>query len=89
MSKSLLPMILPCCSTPQAVRVFKAVAHPLPGASAGERGVGCAVITRALLNAGKALGRSQTDLGVIIGKDHTSISRGLDPQTKSGEPAPF
>ena len=43
------------------------------------------VLTRALLNAGKALGLSQTDLGVIIGKDRTSISRGLDPHSKSGE----
>lgn len=44
-----------------------------------------AVLTKALLNAGKALGIAQTDLGKIIGKDRTSISRGIDPASKSGE----
>jgi hypothetical protein len=43
------------------------------------------VLGKALLNAGKALGLSQTEIGKIIGKDRTSISRGIDPEGKSGE----
>lgn len=43
------------------------------------------VLSRALLNAGKKMGLSQTDIGDVIGKDRTSLSRGLDPQSKSGE----
>ena len=44
------------------------------------------VLVEALSNAGKRLGLSQTDLGEIIGKDHSAISRGrLDPESKSGE----
>ncbi len=42
-------------------------------------------LSKAFLNAGKALGFSQTELGKIIGKDRTSIARGLDPQSKAGE----
>ena len=44
-----------------------------------------AVLSKALVNAGKALGVSQSDLGKVVGKDRTSIARGLDPRTKSGE----
>lgn len=44
-----------------------------------------AVLTRALVNAGKSLGIPQTQLGQIIGRDRTSISRGIDPDSKSGE----
>jgi hypothetical protein len=44
-----------------------------------------AVLARALLRAGKALGMSQADLGKVVGKDRTSIARGLDPGTKAGE----
>ena len=44
-----------------------------------------AVLSKALLNAGKVLGLSQADLGRVIGKDRTSITRGLDPKSKSGE----
>ncbi len=44
-----------------------------------------AVLSKALLNAGKALGMSQAQLGNVIGKDRTSISRGIDPDSKSGE----
>lgn len=44
-----------------------------------------AVLSKALLNAGRALGLSQAELGEIIGKDRTSISRGLDPSSKAGE----
>ena len=44
-----------------------------------------AVLSRALLNAGKAFGMSQTQLGKVIGKDRTSIGRGVDPASKAGE----
>lgn len=44
-----------------------------------------AVLSKALLNAGKALGMSQTQIGQAIGKDRTSLGRGLDPGSKSGE----
>ena len=43
------------------------------------------VLAKALINAGKHLGLSQADLGSIIGKDRTSLSRGLDPESKAGE----
>jgi hypothetical protein len=44
------------------------------------------VLTEALVNAGKALGMSQADLGAVIGKDRTAISRGrIDPGSKAGE----
>jgi hypothetical protein len=44
------------------------------------------VLTRALVKAGKALGLTQMDLGVIVGRDRTALSRGaLEPDTKSGE----
>jgi hypothetical protein len=43
------------------------------------------VLTKALLNAGRVLDLSQSALGEIIGKDRTSISRGLDPSSKAGE----
>ena len=42
-------------------------------------------LSKALVNAGKALGLSQAELGKIIGKDRTSLSRGLDPSSKAGE----
>jgi len=42
-------------------------------------------LSKALLNASKELGLSQTELGKIIGKDRTSISRGIDPESKAGE----
>ncbi|MBD3619086.1 MAG: DUF2384 domain-containing protein [Chromatiales bacterium] len=45
-----------------------------------------AVLTKALLNAGQALGLSQADLGRVVGKDRSVFSRGqLDPASKSGE----
>ena len=44
-----------------------------------------AVLSKALLNAGKALGMSQTQLGLVIGKDRTSIKRGIEPDSKAGE----
>jgi len=44
-----------------------------------------AVLANALLQAGRALGLSQSDLGEIIGKDRSSITRGIEPTSKSGE----
>ncbi|WP_373508539.1 antitoxin Xre/MbcA/ParS toxin-binding domain-containing protein [Thiocapsa sp.] len=46
-----------------------------------------AVLTKALLNAGRTLGLSQEALGDILGGDRSSIARGLDPDSKAGEPA--
>lgn len=44
------------------------------------------VLATALVNAGKQLDFTQADLGEIIGKDRSAISRGyLDPESKSGE----
>jgi len=43
-------------------------------------------LTKALLNAGKILGLTQDELGVIIGRDRTVFSRGgVDPDSKTGE----
>ena len=44
-----------------------------------------AVLAKALVNAGKALGLSRAELGEVVGKDRSSIARGLDPAGKSGE----
>jgi hypothetical protein len=44
------------------------------------------VLTRALVKAGKELGLTQSELGSIVGRDRTALSRGaLEPGTKSGE----
>jgi hypothetical protein len=44
------------------------------------------VLTRALVKAGKELGLTQADLGAIVGRDRTALSRGaIEPGTKSGE----
>ncbi|MBI5937490.1 MAG: DUF2384 domain-containing protein [Betaproteobacteria bacterium] len=44
------------------------------------------ILAEALGNAGKCLGMSQADLGEIIGKDRSAISRGrIDPASKAGE----
>ena len=44
------------------------------------------VLTRALVKAGKDLGLTQSELGSIVGRDRTALSRGaLEPDTKSGE----
>ncbi len=43
------------------------------------------VLASAFLNAGKALGLTQVELGRVIGKDRTSIARGLDEYSKAGE----
>lgn len=44
-----------------------------------------AVLSKALLNAGKALGLTQDEIGEVIGRDRSSLSRGLEPESKSGE----
>ncbi len=44
-----------------------------------------AVLSEALLNAGKALGMTQAQVGSVIGKDRTTLNRGLSPASKSGE----
>lgn len=45
-----------------------------------------AVLAEAFSNAGRLLGMSQADLGAVIGKDRTAVSRGrLDPDSKAGE----
>lgn len=44
------------------------------------------ILSEALLNAGKYLGMNQTQLGEIIGRNRTAISRGgIDPDSKAGE----
>jgi len=43
------------------------------------------VLTKALLNAGTALGLSRERLGEIVGRERTAFSRGLDPAGKAGE----
>jgi hypothetical protein len=44
------------------------------------------ILASALVNAGKELGLTQTELGAVVGRDRTALSRGqLDPQSKPGE----
>ena len=43
------------------------------------------VLTRAAANAARIFGLNRQELGRIIGRDRTSISRGIDPDSKSGE----
>lgn len=43
------------------------------------------VLSKAVLNAGQNLGLRREEIGRILGKDRSSISRGLDPDSKSGE----
>jgi hypothetical protein len=44
------------------------------------------VLVEALQNAGTQLGLKQSDLGRIVGKNRTAISRGqIDPASKAGE----
>ena len=44
------------------------------------------VLTQALVLAGKDLGLTQAELGAIVGRDRTALSRGaIEPDTKSGE----
>jgi hypothetical protein len=63
--------------------------HPVWSATAVADGFGlrpAEVLTRALVKAGKELGLTQADLGTIVGRDRTALSRGaLEPGSKSGE----
>lgn len=43
------------------------------------------VLSKALVNAAKALGLTQADVAKVIGKDRTSINRGINPDSKAGE----
>src|SRR5512141_706741 len=44
------------------------------------------VLGRALVRAGKELGLTQAELGTVVGRDRTAISRqSLEPTSKSGE----
>jgi hypothetical protein len=44
------------------------------------------VLSRALVKAGKELGLTQADLGAVIGRDRTALSRSaIEPASKSGE----
>lgn len=44
------------------------------------------VLAEALINTGKALGLTQAELGVAIGRDRTAISRGrVEADSKAGE----
>lgn len=43
------------------------------------------VLAKAFSNAGKALGISQSELGLIIGKDRSNFRTGIEPSSKSGE----
>ena len=44
------------------------------------------VLSEAFSNAGKTLGLTQADLGEIIGKDRSAVSRGsINPDNKDGE----
>ncbi|MCW8956154.1 MAG: MbcA/ParS/Xre antitoxin family protein [Gammaproteobacteria bacterium] len=43
------------------------------------------VLAKAVVKAGKALGLSREEVGNVIGRDRTSITRGVDPHSKSGE----
>jgi Protein of unknown function (DUF2384) len=44
-----------------------------------------AVLSKALLSAGRLLGLSQAEIGQVVGKERTSLRRNLDPNSKSGE----
>jgi hypothetical protein len=44
------------------------------------------VLAKALANAGRELGLTQADVGAVIGRDRTALSRAaITPDTKSGE----
>lgn len=63
--------------------------HSLESATALDEGSTLnpgAVLSRALARAGKDLGLTQAELGVIVGRDRTALSRkAIEPSTKSGE----
>ena len=43
------------------------------------------VFAKAAINAARAVGLTQAELGRVIGRDRSSLRRGLDPASKSGE----
>ena len=43
------------------------------------------VLAKAVLKTAKSLGLTQEELGQILGRDRTSIARGVDPASKTGE----
>lgn len=43
------------------------------------------VLAKAVQNAGQHLGLRREEIGKILGKDRSSLTRGLDPASKSGE----
>lgn len=43
------------------------------------------VLVKAVVNAGKSLGLTQEELGEVIGRDRSSFSRGIEPDSKTGE----
>lgn len=56
------------------------LAHPTPQTSDK------ALLAKALINAGKALGLTQTEVAAIVGRNRTSVARdGIDPASKAGE----
>jgi hypothetical protein len=45
-----------------------------------------AVLAKALVTAGRDLGLTQAEIGAVIGRDRTALSRAaIDPSSKSGE----
>jgi hypothetical protein len=58
----------------------------MPGTPhATERADPAAVLSKAVLAAGRELGLSQAEVGEVVGRDRTSLRRGLDPDSKPGE----
>ena len=43
------------------------------------------ILSNALSKAAKVLKISKSDVGKVVGKDRTSLNRGIDPSSKSGE----
>ena len=56
-----------------------------PPSAAADAASSAAVLTKALLNAGRLLGLSQSEIGLVVGRERTSLRRDLDPDSKSGE----
>ena len=44
-----------------------------------------AVLSKALLSAGKSLGMTQSQIGRAVGRDRTSLPRGIESTSKAGE----
>ena len=43
------------------------------------------ILSKAVTRAAKAFGLTQSELGRILGRDRSSIARGIDPESKPGE----